>query len=60
MNEEILDEFLSRVSLTILDHNIPKDLVINFDETGLNLTPAGNKSFVTVGEIQIKKVGHGI
>jgi hypothetical protein len=55
-----LETFLARIAITVAENNIPKELVINFDETGLHLTPSGNRSFVTVGTTQIKKVGYGM
>ena len=42
----------------IIDYNIPKVLISNFDETGLHLTPSSGASFVKVGETKVKSVGN--
>jgi hypothetical protein len=36
------DEFLKKVNNIILTHNIPSHLVVNFNQTGLNLVPTSN------------------
>lgn len=60
LTNEIKDNYLSKIAITIAENHIPKDLVVNFDETGLHLTPAGNRSFVQIGETQVQKHGFGI
>lgn len=52
-------DMLFRASLQIKDFAIPKELVVNIDETGINLVPAGNKTFAKKGEIQVPIQGLG-
>lgn len=52
-----MTRFLAKVTLSIVDYDIPRELVANFDETGLHLTPAGSESYVKIGDIQVKKIG---
>lgn len=40
--ETIKDAYVQRVRKTIEDHQIPDELVINWDQTGVNLVPCGN------------------
>ena len=39
--EEIKKEFLSDIKAEVLINDIPKDLIINWDQTGLHLVPTG-------------------
>jgi hypothetical protein len=57
MTEEIMTNFLAKMTISIVDNDIPRELVANFDETGLHLTPAGSASYVKIGDIQVKKIG---
>ena len=47
------DAFLRRVNNTILTHNIPSHLVINFDQTGLSLLPTSNYTMAPRGQDQV-------
>lgn len=46
-----------KIAITLHDHMIPKEMVANFDETGLHLAPSGKRSFAHVGDIQVKSCG---
>jgi hypothetical protein len=48
---------LGKVCLSTSDFSIPKQLIANFDETGLELAPNGDCSFVKVGETHVNSIG---
>ncbi len=45
--------FRDRVVLAVKTHKIPNYLVINFDQTGVHLVPASNRSFAVKGAQQV-------
>lgn len=57
MTEKIRSFFLQKVALICALHKIPPLLVVNFDETGLELVPAGKRTFHTKGSVQVEIVG---
>lgn len=60
MTPEIMTRFLAKMTISICDYDIPRELVANFDETGLHLIPAGSESYVKVGTTQVKKIGMSV
>lgn len=57
LTQTILDDFLFGVSILVNENNIPPELVINFDETGLELCAAGKRTFAQKGSIQVEIIG---
>ena len=39
--EEAQEEFLADIKVEVLMHDIPLDLVLNWDQTGVHLVPNG-------------------
>ena len=37
--DQIKNEFLTRIASTVTEHNIPDDLIVNIDQTGVKLVP---------------------
>ena len=53
------EEYLNQVVSTIKVHNIPDSLVINLDQTGLNLVPSGDWTMAQKGSKRIDLAGPG-
>lgn len=51
--QQLKDTFLKRVNNTILTHNIPAPLVVNFDQTGINLLPTQAYTMAPKGSDQV-------
>jgi hypothetical protein len=50
-------EFLGKVADRVEEHTIPKELVINFDQTGLKIVPVSNWTLAAEGSKQVPIVG---
>ena len=46
-------DFLDKLSDRVDEHDIPKDLIINFDQTGLKIVPVSNWTLATEGSKQV-------
>lgn len=57
ITDEIRNDFLMRVGLMVSKFNIPRDLVINFDETGIQLCPASTRTYHKRGDHQVEIIG---
>lgn len=55
--EEKKEKFISQVKTLINTHNIPEDLIINFDHTGINILPISNWTMEVKGTKKVKIVG---
>jgi len=51
--KELKRRFLARIALKVQKHNIPRDLILNMDETGVELTPTIDR---TIQSKEIKNV----
>ena len=49
--------FLSQISGLVAANSIPEDLIINFDQTGINLIPAGNWTLEQRGAQRVEIYG---
>ena len=50
-------EFLTRISNAVREHNIPDELVINMDETGIPVVPVSNWTMAPEGSSQVSIIG---
>ena len=50
---QVMRDFVDRITLIVRKYNIIKSLVINFDQTGVHLTPVSDRTFVQKGSRQI-------
>lgn len=50
---------MHRIAIFVAEHKIPKGLVANFDETGLELVPTNRRTFHRKGDCQIEIIGFG-
>lgn len=50
-------EFLRIIKETITKHNIPPQLIFNFDQTGLKIVPVSNWTLATEGSTQVDIIG---
>ena len=57
--EEISTEYKQRIGKLITDNNIPAELVINWDQTGIKLVPVSNWTMEKTGNKQITISGLG-
>ena len=46
-------DFVDRIALVVKKYNIPKCLVVNFDQTGICLVPVSNRTFAQKGSRQV-------
>jgi hypothetical protein len=46
-------DFVQRIALAVRQYKIPKELVINFDQTGVHIVPINNRSFAKTGSKQV-------
>lgn len=51
--EESREEFLMKIALTVHDNKINQELVVIFDETGINLCPTSKTTYNLIGEKQV-------
>ena len=51
--EEIKVAFLTRIKTLITDHHIPTQLVLNWDQTGVSIIPAGEWTMEKQGSSQV-------
>lgn len=49
--------FLKRISDTVKDNNIPDDLILNWDQTGVKMIPTSEWTMATAGSKQVEMVG---
>ena len=47
------DKFLADISKAITDNSIPLPMVVNFDQTGVNIVPASNWTMHPTGDTQV-------
>ena len=68
--DEIRKKFLGKLALNVATYSIPPEMVVNWDETGLNLSPSGTHTYarkgmlnpepvLIIGSMQVKVVGFG-
>ena len=50
-------KFLLEISGMVKAHDIPDELVLNWDQTGFNLVPSGNWTLEKKGKTRIEVVG---
>ena len=55
--DAVCEEFRKNVKELIIEHKIPKSLVMNTDESGLNIIPAADWTLDTIGSKQVPKNG---
>ena len=55
--EEIKEDFLKRVATKVTEHSIPPSMVVNFDETGVNVVPTSNWTLHAQGSKQVPITG---
>ncbi|CAH1239155.1 Hypp5730 [Branchiostoma lanceolatum] len=56
--ETTREAFLARIKKAVGDSDIPDDMVINWDQTGINIVPVGDWTLVEAGARQVPVVGH--
>ncbi|CAH1248589.1 POGZ [Branchiostoma lanceolatum] len=56
--ETTREAFLARFKKAVGDLDIPDDMVINWDQTGVNIVPVGDWTLVEAGARQVPVVGH--
>jgi len=54
---QLKEDFLQRISTAVSDHAIPRELVLNFDQTGVNIVPVSNWTMETQGAKQVPIFG---
>jgi hypothetical protein len=52
LNKEKIN-FIDRVAVVVSKYAIPPELVLNFDQTGLHLTPVRSSTFCATGSKQV-------
>ncbi len=55
--DEQKDKFISDVGGIVADHDIPPELVLNFDQTGVKIVPVSNWTLAAQGSKQVAIVG---
>lgn len=55
--ENVKADFLQRIKTVVKKHSIPESLIINVDETGVNIVPVGNWTMDLEGNKQVKITG---
>ena len=55
--EKLKKQFLSHVCSTVVMEDIPKELIINWDQTGLKYVQVSNWTFANKGSKQVKIAG---
>ena len=55
--EEIKEDFLKRVATKVTEHSIPPSMVVNFDETGVNVVPTLNWTLHAQGSKHVPRTG---
>ena len=50
-------EFLAEVSKLVKDNEIPPELIINFDQTNVNIIPVGDYTLEKSGAKQVQIIG---
>lgn len=56
--EDLVQKMIYRVSILAFQFDIPKDLVVNSDQTGVQLVPKGKKSWAVKGSKDIPIIGN--
>ncbi|CAH1257592.1 POGZ [Branchiostoma lanceolatum] len=51
------DEFLARIKETVTEFGIPDDMIINWDQTGVNIVPVGDWTLEEAGARQVPVIG---
>ena len=54
---KLTDEYLSTIKAIITDQHIPTSMVVNFDQTGVNIVPTSNWTLNKAGEKQVPIAG---
>lgn len=55
--ENVKADFLQRIKTVVKKHSIPQSLIMNVDETGVNIVPVGNWTVDLEGNKQVKTTG---
>jgi len=55
--EETRDEFYARIQEAVRKHNIPADMIVNWDQTGVPIVPVGGWTLEEAGSRQVAVVG---
>lgn len=55
--ENVIADFLQQIKTVVKKHSIPESLIINVDETGVNIVPVGNWTMDLEGNTQVKITG---
>lgn len=55
--ENVKADFLQQIKTVVKKHSIPESLIINVDETGVNIVPVGNWTMDLEGNKQVKITG---
>lgn len=50
-------DYIERIEKCVNEHNIPDDLILNWDQTGVNLIPGGDWTMDAKGSKQVKITG---
>ena len=53
----IKNEFLNRITTNAIQHNIPDELILNFDQTGLKFVPCGEWTMEQKGSKRVEIAG---
>jgi hypothetical protein len=55
--EQQRNSFYSRIQSSVLEHNVPDDLIINFNETSIFIVPSSQYSMAPIGSKQVTVIG---
>ena len=55
--EKIKSEYLQRIDTAVTENHIPSNLIINWDQTGLNMVPASKWTMTEKGSKQVRVLG---
>ena len=55
--ENIKSEYLQRIDTAVSENHIPSNLIINWDQTGLNMVPASKWTMTEKGSKQVRVLG---
>lgn len=57
-NQKVTKMWICRLAFFVRRHKIPKELVVNFDQTGVHLVPtAGGRTYAPTGQKEILLIG---
>lgn len=57
--DKLKEEYLERIEKTVVDYDIPSNLIINWDHAGINIVPVSNWTMATEGSKRVEISGLG-